>query len=190
MTPASLHDLFFAAAGVSGALIGLLFVALSVERDRLTAADADQVQRVRARAALMSFTNALAVSLWSLEPGSSLADVSISVGTVGLLFVLASVLSVRRVARAGNSRTGRLRNLTFLALQAVVFALQIWRGVALQVHPHDSSAATNIATLVIICLFLGIYRSWELISGPEIGLGHELRELVGRPAGEPSEPPE
>jgi hypothetical protein len=178
MTPENLHDMFFASAGVAGALIGLLFVAISIEHDRLTAEDADQVQRVRTRAALTAFTNALTVSLFSLIPGHGLTYSAISVGAAGILFVLASVLSVRRMARSRRTRTGRMRNLTFLIAQLIVFGFQIFWGIRLAMHPHDANAADNIAILVIVSFLIGIYRAWELIGGPDVGFGHELRALV------------
>lgn len=178
MTPASLHDFFFASAGVAGALIGLLFVAISVEHDRITAADADQVSRVRARAALSAFTNALTVSLWALVPGDGLAWSSIAVGVIGVMFVLASALSVRRLAHAQASRSGHLRDLTFLVIQIVVFALQVVCGIRLAVQPHAHGIATDIADLLIVAFLIGVFRSWELIGGPEIGLAREVRALL------------
>jgi hypothetical protein len=190
MTPENLHDMFLASAGVAGALIGLLFVAISIEHDRLTAQDADQVQRVRTRAALTAFTNALTVSLFALIPGHGLTYSSISVGAAGILFVLASVLSVRRMARSHRTRTGRMRNLTFLFAQLILFGFQVYWGTRLAIHQHDTDAADNIAILVIVSFLIGIYRSWELIGGPEIGFGRELRALVRERQDAPPADPE
>jgi hypothetical protein len=178
MAPDSLHDLFFAAAGVAGALIGLLFVAISVEHDRLTDPGADQVHRVRARSALTAFVNALAVSLFALVPNDSLGDAATAAGALGLLFVLGSVLSVRRARQLPDTGTGDLRQLTFLILMLVAFGMQVWNGLRLIAHTDDPGAADWLAVLVIVCFMLGIYRSWELIGGPEIGFRHELAELV------------
>jgi hypothetical protein len=177
MAPDSLHDLFFAAAGVAGALIGLLFVAISVEHERLTARDADQIHRVRARSALSAFVNALVISLFALVPDDSLGVATTWAGSLGILFVLGSVLSVRRARHAGTS-TGQLRQLTFLVVMLATFALQALNGARLLANEHNRGAANWIAVLVIVCFMLGIYRSWELIGGPEIGFGHELAELV------------
>lgn len=177
MTPESLHDFFFASAGVAGALIGLLFVAISVEHDRITAPDADQVSRVSARSALTAFTNALAVSLWALVPGRGLAVASIVVGTLGVMFVVGSVLSIRRLSETRRTRRDRLRDVTFLITQIVVFALQIATGIRLVIHARAPGPANDIAELLIVCFLVGIFRSWELIGGPEIGLTHEVREL-------------
>ena len=177
MTPDAIHDLFLASAGVAGALIGLLFVAISVDPDRVVSDSADQVHRVRARAALTAFTNALTVSLFALTP-DSLGVTSFCVGIVGILFVVASVLSVRRMKRVEQSRTGRLRDLTFLIAQFVVFALEVFNGLRLMRHPHTVDPAADIARLVITSFLIGIYRSWELIRGPGFGIRGEVRELV------------
>jgi hypothetical protein len=76
MTPGDLHDFFVASAGVAGALIGLLFVAISVSGERLAGGQETQIHRV-----------------------------------VGLLFVLASLLSLLRVR---GLRWRDLRDVAFL----------------------------------------------------------------------------
>lgn len=67
MVPEEFHDFFVAAAGVAGALIGLLFVAISVVPG--TVGEAGRaVARLRPAAALSAFLNALVVSLLALVP--------------------------------------------------------------------------------------------------------------------------
>ena len=175
MTPPDLHEFLVAAAGVAGALIGLLFVAISVAPERLSADEADQAHRVRASAALTSFTNALTISLFGLIPGVGLGGTAFVVGILGVFFVAGSLLSLMRFGRMPRAV---MRDAFYLVGLLTVFGLQIWGGLRLLVHQHDPSAADEIAILVGVCFFIGIARAWELIGGPDIGLRNELRERV------------
>jgi hypothetical protein len=172
---ADLHSFFAASAGVAGALIGLLFVAISVAHERLTAPDAAQAHRVRASAALTAFINSLTVSLFALVPGTDIGWPALVVALVGLAFIAASLRSLVRVR---HSQPGELRDAAFLLGLVITFGVQLLFALEVVVHHRDASAVENIAVVVIVCFLLGIARSWELIGGPSLGLRSELGAIV------------
>ena len=176
MVPEGIRDFFTASAGVAGALIGLLFVAISVSAERLAREEAGaQVHRIRAVAALTAFTNALAVSLFSLIPGQKIAITSVVVAAFGLLFVAAALLSLVRLRQL---HWVAVRDALFLLGLAVVFVLQLAEGLAVNADPGNSGDVNTIAILVVCCFFIGIARAWELIGGPSIGITREVTALV------------
>ena len=176
MVPAGIRDFFTASAGVAGALIGLLFVAISVSAERLSRQEGGgQVHRIRAAAALTAFTNALAVSLFALIPGEKIAITSVVVAAFGLLFVAAALLSLVRLRQL---RWATVRDAVFLIGLAVVFVLQLAEGLAVNADPANSGDVNTIAILVVSCFFIGIARAWELIGGPSIGITREVTALV------------
>jgi hypothetical protein len=176
MVPDGYVAFFAASAGVAGALIGLLFVAISVSADRLAREEAKaQVYRIRAVAALTAFTNALAVSLFSLIPGQKIGWTSVVVAATGFLFVVAALLSLVRLRQL---RWATVRDAVFLLGLTVVFVIQFAEGLSVAADPANSGAVDTITILVVTCFFIGIARSWELIGGPSIGFTSEVSALV------------
>ena len=176
MVPQSIHDFFVACASVAGALIGLLFVAISVAADRLAREEAQsQVHRIRAAAALAAFINALAVSLFSLIPGQKIGPAAVAAASSGIVFVAAALLSL---VRRRQLRGRVLLDIVFLFGLLITFVVQLINGAEVLAQPGNSGAVYTIASMVVICFLIGIARAWELIGGPSIGITHEVTALV------------
>jgi hypothetical protein len=176
VVPEDLHDFFLASGGVAGALIGLLFVAISVSAERLARHEASaQLHRIRAAAALTAFLNALAISLFSLIPGEKIAWTAVSVAIVGLTFVAASILSLLRLRAV---HWGTVRDGVFLVGLVAIFIIQFVTGLAINRQPGNAGAVNTIAILVVACFLVGISRAWELIGGPSLDLPREVTALV------------
>jgi hypothetical protein len=176
MVPENIHDFFVASGSGACALIGLLFVAISVAADRLARAEAGaQVMRIRAAAALTAFINSLAVSLFALIPGHKIGPAAMAVAVAGLAFVAAALLSL---VRSRPVRLGTVYDALFLVGLAVLFVVQLIEAADVIAHPADAGTVDTLAVLVIACFLVGIGRAWELIGGPSIDITREVTALV------------
>jgi hypothetical protein len=167
VTTSSAHEFFAASAGVAGALIGLLFVAISVAPERVLGPDASEVHSVRAAATLTAFTNALSVSLFGLVPELNPGGAATAVGGLGLVFILGAL---SRLIPSAKVKRVRARELSFLIGLVAVFVIQLISGIELLERRSDRGALETVCILVVVCFLIGIERAWELVGGPKVGL--------------------
>jgi hypothetical protein len=185
MTTGPAREFFLASAGVAGALIGLLFVAISVAPERVLGPEASETHAVRAAASLTAFSNALTVSLFALVPGLHAGGATTAVAIVGLLFIAGSLV---RFVPLWRARRAQLRDLSFLVGLLAVFVVQLIAGIGLDSDAHDSSDLQTVCILVVVCFLIGIARAWELVGGPNVNLTSQLlararsRGTLERPA--------
>jgi hypothetical protein len=187
--PLEYRDFFTAAASTSGALIGLLFVAISVSQENAERVEARLNFHTRASAALLVFSNALIISLAALVPRASLGWWCLFGSLVILAFGLATVRS--GVEEWRRSR----RDWRPFGVAGGLFAIagfELYAGVQLIGDGSDENAIDTVNYVVIADLIGGISRSWRLVRMRDTGLISSLNILArgdGRLAtNEPGQP--
>lgn len=148
---------FTGTATVSGALVGLLFVALSVAPERLRGTHASIEHQAIASTAFSALVDALFISLIGLQPGGGLDYGAVILGGLGL------TSSIGLAVRLWQSRTdqGLSRRWPFLlGFIIIVYAAQVISGFITHTEASEADAAV---TFVYIMFGVGIARSWELL---------------------------
>ena len=148
---------FTGTATVAGALVGLLFVALSVAPERLRGDTASIEHQAIASTAFTALVDALFVSLIGLQPGGGLNYGAVILGGLGLSSSIGLATRLWR-ARHGDSLTRRWPYL--LGFIILVYAAQVISGLV----ARTESTEANLTVAFVYTLFAtGIARSWELI---------------------------
>jgi len=174
VVPDGFTTFFATTAAVAGALIGLLFVAISVAPELEDGAHRVQTD-VRAGIAFSALINALVLSLFALIPDMDLGTTAIVLGLVSLSSCIALGIFL---LREGEPGPGRRRQLRRLGVQGLLFAYQVAVGAQLTGAARDAGDVTTLAVLTIVLFIVGIARAWQLIGARDSGLMSEIGETL------------
>jgi hypothetical protein len=182
---ASYRDFFLAIAGATGALIGLLFVAVSVSAARAMAPETRTDHGSRAASALLLFSNVLVLSLAGLVPGVSLGWWAVIGGVTVLAFAAATA---RLVMGSERGYRRQWRSLILVVGLLVIAGFEIYAGVELVLHPNSENGLRTLDYVFVAEVAVGIARAWELVGLRDTGLIASLATLARGDIREPAEP--
>lgn len=155
MVPDSFTGYFTGAATAAAALIGLLFVAVSLRPESVLGTGAPAKGRAVAGSAFTALVNSFFVSLIALIPGTNLGYTA----AVMALISLSGTIRLHRGLGKGGSAAFQLT----LALAAYLTQLVV--GVILIGSPGTQSLVYTIAYVVVAAFAAALGRAWSLMQG-------------------------
>jgi hypothetical protein len=165
VVPDTLHDFFVASSGASAALIGLLFVAISIQTEQTFGSKASENRLAFAGSAFTALGNIFFASLLGLLPFVNFGVVVVILGSVGLAN---SFLLLRDLQRRGVLRLTRGPVTTFYAV--IIYGFELWWGIHLWRRPDDLMALYSLIIVIVFAYSFGLARSWELLGGTDYSL--------------------
>jgi len=184
MVPAAYQNFVVASTQASAALIGLLFVAITLAPERVFGEHADAGRQARALSAFTALANIFFISFSMLIPDVRVGIVVTLVGlvsttqTLGLLFLVPHWHSQRVLWRSLFLFLGSLA----IYGGELVVGIQVWN------RPADPGALSGILELLLGAYAIGLGRAWELLGAPRMGFGI-LSRLLERLDRAPKRPP-
>jgi hypothetical protein len=175
MVPQAFHDYFLASAGAGAALVGLLFVAVSIAPERTVMSGAPVERQAVAISAYTALLNAFFLSLVALLPQTNLGWAALVLSLIGLEnhFILGWNL-FRRVERKWLSMVSRA-SLIFAGL--LLYGYELYNAILLLLSPANSAPISALAPLLLGIYALGMTRAWQLLGGRSHGLSQWLSPL-------------
>lgn len=176
MLPTDFTEFYGACAGVSGALIGLLFVAISVRPEKLSSAGENVEHQMKAAAAFSALANGLIVALFALIPDSGLGESAFFLGCFGLAATAGlAIFFLRNRNRDEKIRVGQI---ALLAGSLLLYALQLLNGIRLWHSPHHVGYITDQANILVVFFIIAIARAWDLLGARDTGLVGGIVEIA------------
>ena len=167
MIPPEFENFFFASAGVSATLIGLLFVAVSVRPERVFGSEGPSEHFSTATGAFTAFINAFFVSLGALVPHVNLGSFVLVMGAFALLNTLGLG---RRLWRGWRRRHRGGREVGLVLIGFVIYGLELRYGWALLRAPEGTEYVSSLVILLPVVYGVGLGRAWELLGARRWGL--------------------
>ena len=177
MVPASYHDFFSACATVAGALIGLLFVAISISPAKLSGRSAEDDHQVKAVTAFSALVNTLVIALVTLLPGASLSVTVVVVAACGLSSTAGLIILLLR----DTKMRVRLDELILPTVLLVLYGLQLAIGIELGGSPANPAQLGSLGGLCIGFFGFAIARAWALVGARSSSLLATVVDMARRP---------
>lgn len=151
---------FMASAGAGAALVGLLFVAVSVNPGRNAGPSAPPERQAVAASAYTALINAFFVSLAALIQLKTFIGAAL---TVSVISIVATLRLIRDLFTPGLSRTSYARRAGFIAIGLLVYGVQFFYAFEALSYPGDASWAYASVYLLLAIYATGLTRAWQLL---------------------------
>lgn len=174
MVTAEYQPFFMASVGASAALIGLLFVSVSIAPERIFGSESDPRRQVQALSAFSALANVFFISMSSLIPGVLIGLVVTAVAaasTIQLLSLLARVRSMHA------DWITAIRGAILFVVSALIYGTELYLGVLLWTRP-STGALVGLLEVLLGAYAIGLGRAWQLLGAPRLGLVTYLLDFL------------
>ena len=155
------HDFFIAAAGASAALLGLLFVGVSINLAAITGEERVDL-RARAGQAFVNLVFALVIALLMLIPDPDPRSIAVGLAVVaglGLLSVARNLYPVLRSRTLIRNWVQIARRIGWTAIADLILIFTAWRIWS----SADAPAIQNLVTVLFVLLIGAADAAWEML---------------------------
>lgn len=174
MVPPQFTNFFIASASAGAALVGLLFVAVSIAPERIVMANAPVERRAMAASSFTALLNAFFISLGALIPGS-VGVITLIMSASGLfnsLFLAWNLLKERQ------SWQNVLRRIFLIVASFIIYGSELYVAILLLYKPNNLGIFYTLTGLLLAVYGIGLLRAWQLLGARRYGLLRWLNPLT------------
>lgn len=174
MVPPSFTNFFIASASAGAALVGLLFVAVSIAPERIVMANAPVERRAMAASSFTALLNAFFISLGALIPGS-VGVITLIMSASGLfnsLFLAWNLLKERQ------SLQNVLRRIFLIVASFIIYGYELYVAILLLNEPDNLEGFYALTGLLLSVYGIGLTRAWQLLGARRYGILRWLNPLT------------
>jgi hypothetical protein len=157
VVPGGIVGYFAATDAAAGALIGLLFVAISLHPDLIFGDHAAPRTRRLAESSFTGLVNTFFLSLVALIPQTNLGY------PAAILAALSFYTTLTR-----HLRTEKTSQLTVLLSTFAIYLLEFGLGIAAIIVPSNVNLVYLLGYVVIAALSVALSRAWALLAGRDM----------------------
>jgi hypothetical protein len=167
VVPPEFLNFFIASTGAGAALVGLLFVAVSLAPEQIVTRRAPVERQAVAGSAFTALINAFFISLVALIPHFNFGTLIVPISSVSLLTSLLQAWSLLRPRKGWLSF---LRRAILVCLSLGLYGLELRTAVGLITDPTQVGFVYGLLFVLLGVFFLGLVRAWELLGAQRYGL--------------------
>jgi len=173
MVPPELSNYFLATAGAGAALIGLLFVAVSIAPEQIVTRRAPMERQAVAASTFTALVNAFFISLGALMPGS-LGTLALLMSSLGFLN---SLTLGGHLLRHPKNWQNFFRRVFLILVSLAIYGAEFYYALRLTITSSSIDSAYTLAALLLAVYGIGLIRAWELLGVNRFGLLSWLNPL-------------
>lgn len=168
MVPSAYTAYFTALATAGAALIGLLFLAVTLRDDSIFGKSGRPGGEALAVTAFAGLVDSFTVSLLAIIPDAN----------IGIAAIVLAVLSLVSAIRL-NNRLHAARNGVVFVITLLAYLAQLYYGIALLISPHDSGDVKNLAYILFAAMAVSLSRAWSLLRGKHLAMAKSDSQQQG-----------